>query len=86
MGAFVAFCAQHLPERTDAILQAGGFESPAAFSQMLAGLLGQREALTDAEMKKYAAKAIAAKNIANCAYQPTEAELYQMLKISLEEK
>ena len=86
LGAFVAFCAQHLPERTDAILQAGGFESPAAFSQMLAGLLGQREALTDAEMKKYAAKAIAAKNIANCAYQPTEAELYQMLKISLEEK
>ena len=84
LGALLAFCEKEMPETVKEILAAGGFADRSAFESLLGAMLGKREALTEQEMKKYAAKAFRAKNMANCAYKPSENDLYVILKTSLE--
>ena len=83
LGALMQYCEKKLPHRAGFALRACGFKSAEEFSAALASLLGERESLTDEECAKYAKKAMAASNIANCAYSPAEADLYEMLKSSL---
>lgn len=84
LGALLTFCEKTMPDKVKEILAVGGFVDVNSFSGMLGVMLGKREALTESEMKKYAAKAFRAKNMANCAYKPSENDLYVMLKTSLE--
>lgn len=84
LGALLAFCGEKMPDKVNEILTAGGFADLNAFCGMLGAFLGKREALTEREMEKYAAKAFRAKNMANCAYKPSENDLYVLLKTSLE--
>lgn len=84
LGALLTFCEKTMSDKVKEILAVGGFVDVNSFSGMLGVMLGKREALTESEMKKYAAKAFRAKNMANCAYKPSENDLYVMLKTSLE--
>ena len=53
-------------EKTRAVLELMGMDSPAALRAWLDGLLGQREAITPEEVEKFSSIAIQAGNIANC--------------------
>ena len=83
LGELMRYCQKKLPQRAAAALRACGCANADEFAGALSSLLGERERLTDAECEKYAQKAMAASNIANCAYSPTEADLYAILKKSL---
>ena len=45
--------------------------------------LGERERLTEEEIRQYAAKAIQTGNIAKCAVRPTQTDLEEMYRESL---
>lgn len=83
LGALMQYCEGKMPQRAKAVLRACGFKNAEEFSKALGSLLGESEKLTDDECAKYAKKAMAASNIANCAYAPEEGDLFAMLKKSL---
>jgi alcohol dehydrogenase class IV len=65
------------------ILKALGFSSVDGLASALDTLLGEREAFTDAELRAFAAKAITAKNIANCRVKPSEADILAVMRSSM---
>jgi alcohol dehydrogenase class IV len=79
--AFLRFVAKEREDLVEKILQAVGFSSLASFQLKLEKMLGPLPRFTDSEIKQYARKAFATKNIGNSIVQPTELDLREMLEI-----
>ena len=75
MAEFTEVLLRHGYDKTRDVLRLMGMDSPADFRAWLDSLLGERETITAAEVEKFSAIAIQAKNIANCPVVLTKEEL-----------
>ena len=81
--AFLRFCARGNASLVDRALSACGMSSVDELEGALGRLLGERERLTEEEIRQYAAKAIQTGNIAKCAVRPTQTDLEELYRESL---
>jgi alcohol dehydrogenase class IV len=79
---FLAFVQKTRPDLVQKVLEPMKMNSLASLCFTLARLLGKPDAMTDAELEKYSAKAITAKNIANSAVVPTERDVLAIYRDS----
>ncbi len=68
------------PKRIKALLNAMNLQSLDEFDLCLSDLFGEKEKLTEDEIKQYTSIAIKAKNITNCIVVPSEEDLLNILK------
>lgn len=83
MPAFLRFCARRDGALVDRVLAACGFASVDELDGALGRLLGERERLSNEEIRAFAAKAIQTGNIAKCAVRPTQEDLEGLYRESL---
>lgn len=76
--AFLQFVQKSKPELAQKILASLKMNSLTGLKFMLERLLGEKEKIAEEEMKKFSSKAIASKNVGNCAVTPTEADLIEI--------
>jgi alcohol dehydrogenase class IV len=77
---FLQFVQKSRPDLVQAILAPLRMNSLSALKFMMDRLLGEKEKISPDDMVKFAGKAIASKNIANCAVVPNEADLLAMFR------
>ncbi|WP_320129746.1 iron-containing alcohol dehydrogenase family protein [uncultured Sphaerochaeta sp.] len=80
--SFLTFVSKERMDIIERILQALGLSSLKELQKKLEKLLGPMPELTEEQIKLYAKKAFATKNIDNCIVRPSEADLRDMLKTS----
>jgi Alcohol dehydrogenase, class IV len=82
LGAYLEFVEQHDPELARRVLHAAGYPQSRPFREMLALLMGEREAVGAEEIARYAKIAAGSKNMGNCVAKPTEEEILQLYQRS----
>lgn len=82
LAAYLRWLAPRAPERVGAALGALGVDSLDALAGALAGLLGEPERLTGAEVEDFAARASMTGNIANGIVRPERADLVVIMRES----
>ncbi len=82
LAAFLAFVEKSLPERVRTILDCMGLKQVKEFSELLDGLLGEKENISAEEIEDYSARAISTKNISNCIVVPSQEDLLKVFRDS----
>ncbi len=77
---FLKLVEQEKPGRIKVLLETMKLKSLEELEEILNGLLGEKEKLTEKEILEFASIAIQAKNIANCIVIPTENDLFHIYK------
>ena len=77
---FLQFVQRTRPELVQKILAPLKMNSLTALKFMLEKLLGEKEKISEAEIVKFSAKAIASKNVGNCAVMPTESDVVAVFR------
>ena len=86
LAEFLRVVEKSLPDRIQLILKAMGVKNVDELKVWLEDLLGEKESITKAEIEKYSAIAIQAKNIANCPVKLDENEINKIYEVSFEIK
>ena len=81
--AFLRFCARGDRALAERVLDGCAMASADELEAALGRLLGERERLTQEEIRQFAAKAIQTGNIAKCAVRPTQADLEALYRESM---
>ena len=83
LGAYLAFLEPRHGNKVAAVLGALGLADVSRFQALLDALLGEKETLSDAEIQKFSAIAVKARNMANTLTPPTQADLAALYRRSL---
>lgn len=78
MCEFLKFIEKSIPDMVTEILTAMGYEKLKDFTADMDELLGDKEKITEDELKEFSAIAIKAKNISNCMVVPSEKDLFEI--------
>ncbi len=83
LGAYLTSMAEAVPERVREVLSALACADLASYKALLDSLLGSRDSITAAEIKKFSAMAIKAKHVKNTARALSEADISAIYTASL---
>ena len=83
LGEYLGFLEPWHGDKVATVLKALDLADVGEFKSLLDGLLGKKEILSDAEIRKFAAIAVQARNLANTLTPPTEADLVGLYRRSL---
>lgn len=86
LASFLRFTQRTRPALVQRILSALGMGSLTDFSFVMERLLGEKEKIERADLEKFSDKAIASKNIGNCAAVPTREDILAMFVESFSAK
>lgn len=83
LGSYLALVKKKQPELADKILSAMNLKEIYEFTQITNELFGEKEKITQEEIKSFSEIAMKTKNIANCIVKPTEEDVKAMYTVSL---